>query len=237
LTRIIHRTCFVTSVALLLLFSIAAGASTQKKDKKTKRVDEAIVQSKRAAETFDRVMKSVDPTAFQKVFDQAKVVGVVQIDQGGTLLTALIGGKGLFCLRDAAGWGPPVFFYIGGGSLGPQFGTKSSSIILLFMNDNAASWLSEKSVVLQGEKKIIPGPTTEAPDPAVNIYGYIVTEGKSIGFAHKKLAILPDNDLNQAIYGLKAHEVLSKNDFKDQPGIPEEISSFRKLLGQASPIK
>src|SRR5215475_3353199 len=59
LTRIIHRTCFVTSVALLLLFSIAAGASAQKKDKKTKRVDEAIVQSKRAAETFDRVMKSV----------------------------------------------------------------------------------------------------------------------------------------------------------------------------------
>jgi hypothetical protein len=49
------------------------------------------VQSKRAAETFDRVMKSVDQTAFQKVFDQAKVVGVVQIDQGGTLLTALIG--------------------------------------------------------------------------------------------------------------------------------------------------
>ena len=172
LTRIIHRTCFVTSVALLLLFSIAAGASAQKKDKKTKRVDEAIVQSKRAAETFDRVMKSVDQTAFQKVFDQAKVVGVVQFDdQGGTFLTALIGGKGLFCLRDAAGWRTPVFFYIGGGSLGLQFGTKSTSIILLFMNDNAASWLSEKSVVLQGEKKIIPGPTTEAPDPAVNIYG------------------------------------------------------------------
>jgi hypothetical protein len=36
LIRIIRRTCFVTSIALLLLFSIAAGASMQKKDKKPK---------------------------------------------------------------------------------------------------------------------------------------------------------------------------------------------------------
>jgi len=104
------------------------------------------------------------------------------------------------------------------------------------MNDSAADWLLEKSLVLQGEKKALPGPVGATTNTSTaNIYGYSFDKSNVAGLKYNKLGIFPDNNLNEAVYAVKAYDILKSSDNSAPQNIPNGFNKLLEALTRAFP--
>jgi lipid-binding SYLF domain-containing protein len=116
--------------------------------------------------------------------------------------------------RVKGGWSAPAFFNLGGGSFGPQIGAQKTDYVLLIMNESGLNGLLKDKFELGGEASIAAGPVgreasaSTTPRLDAGILSYSRSKGVFVGAALKGAVITPDNDLNEAVYGKKASEVL-----------------------------
>ena len=136
------------------------------------------------------------------------------------------GGRGVVSRRLAEGWGDPVFFRVGGGSVGRQIGSSATDFVLLLMNDDSVEGLMRDNrpgagqdevaeFELGGEASIAAGPVgrnagagTDALMQAA-ILSYSRSRGLFAGLNLKGIVIRPEDDLNLAVYNKTARELLS----------------------------
>jgi lipid-binding SYLF domain-containing protein len=209
----VRRNTFSIALAFVMLLGLAAGVCAQKNEAKAER--EARDKSQKAAKVFREVMSTPDKSIPKELLDGAEAVGVCpDVIKAGLLL---VGGRGGACAitrRIRGGWSAPAFFKLGGGSVGPQFGASSTDFVLLFMNDGAMEGLLSDKFEIGGEVGAAAGPvgrTASASTDArlkAGILSYSRSKGLFAGLELKGVVINPDNDLNEAVYGLKAKDLL-----------------------------
>jgi lipid-binding SYLF domain-containing protein len=209
----VRRNTFAFALALLMLLGLAAGATAQKNEAKAEK--EARDKSQKAAKVFREIMSTPDKAVPKELLDGAEAVGVCpDVIKAGILL---VGGRGGTCAitrRIPGGWSAPAFFKLGGGSIGPQLGASSTDFVLLFMNDGAMEGLLSDKFEIGGEIGAAAGPvgrTASASTDAklkAGILSYSRSKGLFAGLELKGVVINPDNDLNEAVYGLKAKDLL-----------------------------
>jgi len=125
------------------------------------------------------------------------------------------GGQGVISKRVKGGWSAPAFFNLSGGSFGAQIGAQKSDYVLLIMNEDGVKGLLEDKFEMGGEVGVAAGPVGREAAASTNttldagILSYSRSKGAFIGAALKGAVISPDNDLNEAVYGKKATEVLT----------------------------
>src|SRR5215468_1006476 len=107
--RLFQQNSLLTWSVFLLLLS-ATNSVAQSKDKKSKRIEEAVNVTKIATDVIDEAVGSLDKPIPKDLFDKAQAVGVFSTTQNGLFLSSLIVGKGVVCRRTSKGWGAPVFF-------------------------------------------------------------------------------------------------------------------------------
>jgi lipid-binding SYLF domain-containing protein len=133
------------------------------------------------------------------------------------------------------GWSAPAFFNIGGGSFGPQIGAQKTDYVLLIMNESGLNGLLRDKFELGGEVGIAAGPVGREAAASTNprldagILSYSRSKGAFIGAALKGAMISPDNDLNEAIYGKKAEELL-KSPAQAIGQMPTSVRIFPRTL-------
>src|SRR5215216_3962957 len=200
--------CAVALIALLVLS--AALTPAQKKS----RTQDAARHASDAAKTFTEIMNVKDKAIPKELLDTAEAIAVFP----GVIKAAFVvggrGGQGVISRRVKGGWSPPAFFNLGGGSFGPQIGAQKTDYILLIMNESGLNGLLKDKFELGGEAGVAAGPVGREAAASTNprldagILSYSRSKGAFIGAALKGAVISPDNDLNEAIYGKKADEVL-----------------------------
>jgi lipid-binding SYLF domain-containing protein len=137
--------------------------------------------------------------------------------------------------RVKGGWSAPAFFNIGGGSFGPQIGAQKTDYVLLIMNESGLNGLLRDKFELGGEVGIAAGPVGREAAASTNprldagILSYSRSKGAFIGAALKGAMISPDNDLNEAIYGKKAEELL-KSPAQAIGQMPTSVRIFPRTL-------
>ena len=181
---------------------------------KKNRTKDAARHAGDSAETFTDIMNVKDKAIPQELLDKAEAIAVFP----GVIKAAFVfggrGGQGVISRRVKGGWSAPAFFNLGGGSFGPQIGAQKTDYILLIMNESGLKGLLEDKFELGGEASIAAGPVGREAAASTNptldagILSYSRSKGAFIGAALKGAVISPDNDLNVAIYGKKADEVL-----------------------------
>src|SRR2546428_7352540 len=206
-----HITNFAMGVALLLALS-AITAPAQNKS----RMQDAARHSSAAAKVFTEVMNVREHAIPKELLDKAEAIAVFP----GVIKAAFIvggrGGQGVISKRVSGGWGPPVFFNLGGGSFGLQIGAQKTDYILLIMNEDGVNGLLKDKFEIGGEASVAAGPVgreaAASTNPRMNagILSYSRSKGAFIGVALKGAAITPDNDLNEAVYGAKAKGLLRR---------------------------
>ena len=221
--------CALILVALLLFASVASPA--QKKS----RTKDAARHSGKAAETFTEIMNVRDKAIPQELLDTAEAIAVFP----GVLKAAFVfggrGGQGVISRRVKGGWSAPAFFHIGGGSFGPQIGAQRTDYVLLIMNPSGLDGLLKDKFELGGEVGIAAGPIGREAAASTNprldagILSYSRSKGAFIGAALKGALITPDNDLNEAIYGKKADELL-KSPATPIGQMPTSVRIFPRTL-------
>jgi lipid-binding SYLF domain-containing protein len=198
------------SVGLLLVFS-ANLVSAQKKS----RMQDAERHSREAAEVFTEIMNVKEKAIPKELLDKAEAIAVFP----GVLKAAFIiggkGGQGVISRRTRNGWSAPAFFNLGGGSFGAQIGATKTDYVLLIMNEEGLNGVLKDKFEIGGEVGVAAGPVGREAAASTNprldagILSYSRSKGAFIGAALKGAVISPDNDLNEAVYGKKATELLT----------------------------
>lgn len=203
-----------TIVLSICLMFLSVDVSAQKA-KKT-RLEDATRHSREAAETFTEIMNARDRAIPKELLDKAEAIAVFP----GVIKAAFIfggrGGQGIISKREKNGWSAPAFFNLSGGSFGAQIGAQKNDYVFLIMNEQGVKGLLEDKFEMGGEVGLVAGPVGREAAASTNatldagILSYSRSKGAFIGAALKGVVISPDNDLNEAVYGMKGKQVLTR---------------------------
>lgn len=135
-------------------------------------------------------------------------------------------GKGVLLKHDKSTgrWSKPVFYALGGVTLGPQIGGQAVDIVLVVMNPKGLESLLKSQSTLGGDAGIALGPVgrnaTASTDlrAGAEIYSYSRAKGLYLGLSLKGAIVKPDKDANAQYYGpgLTARDILLDNKGQDQ---------------------
>jgi lipid-binding SYLF domain-containing protein len=221
---------------LLLLLTLSSVAPAQKKS----RLQDATRHSRDAAEVFTEIMNVRDKAIPKELLDKAEAIAVFP----GVIKAAFIfggkGGQGVISRRTTNGWSAPAFFNLSGGSFGAQIGASKTDYVLLIMNDDGVNGLLKDKFEVGGEIGVAAGPVGREAAASTNprldagILSYSRSKGAFIGAALKGAVISPDNDLNEAVYDMKAQELLAEKSMTLNQ-MPAGVRIFPRTLARYSP--
>src|SRR5215510_7366678 len=203
------RVFFVFS--LLTAIGVAAIVPAQK----SSRMQDAARHSGQASEAFADVMNIKDHRIPKDLLDKAEAIAVFPGVVKAAFIVGGKGGQGVISRRVKGGWSEPAFFNLSGGSFGLQVGAQKTDYVFLIMNQDGVDGLLKDKFELGGEAGVAAGPVGREAAASTNlrldagILSYSRSKGAYIGAALKGAVVSPDNDLNQAVYGHKASEVLT----------------------------
>ena len=233
LTR--RRVICSSLMALMLAFSLFPAAAQKKS-----RLHDATRHASDAAKTFTEIMNVREKAIPKELLDKAEAIAVFP----GVVKAAFIfggrGGQGLISRRTSKGWTAPAFFNLSGGSFGAQIGAQKNDYVFLIMNEDGVKGLLEDKFEMGGEAGLVAGPVGREAAASTNatldagILSYSRSKGAFIGAALKGVAITPDNNLNEAVYGAKAMEVLSGPPMS-LTEMPAGVRIFPRTLTRYSP--
>ena len=204
----VRLSCAAVLIALLICSAVITPA--QKKS----RTHDAARHSSDAAKTFTEIMNVRDKAIPKELLDTSEAIAVFPGVIKAAFLIGGRGGQGVISRRVKGGWSAPAFFNLGGGSFGAQIGAQKTDYVLLIMNPSGLDGLLKDKFELGGEVGIAAGPVGREAAASTNprldagILSYSRSKGVFIGAALKGAVISPDNDLNEAIYGKTADELL-----------------------------
>lgn len=223
-------------VGLLLLMMLAANA-VQGQNKS--RMRDAERHANAAAKVFTEIMNVPDLGIPKRLLDKAEAIAVFPGVIKGAFIIGGRGGQGVISRRVRGGWTAPAFFNLGGGSVGFQIGAQKTDYVLLIMNEEGTKGLLEDKFEMGGEASVAAGPYGREAAASTNltldagILSYSRSKGAFAGVALKGAVITPDNDLNLAVYGKKARQVLT-----DKPltltEMPASVRIFPRTLARYS---
>ncbi|HYJ45133.1 MAG TPA: lipid-binding SYLF domain-containing protein [Pyrinomonadaceae bacterium] len=201
-------------------------------------MNDAARHSGAAAQVFNQIMGVKERGIPRDLLDRAEAIAVFP----GVVKAAFIigghGGQGIISRRIKGGWSAPAFFNLGGGSFGAQIGAQKTDYVLLIMNDEGLNGLLKDKFEMGGEVSVSAGPVGRTAAATTNamldaaILSYSRSRGAFIGAALKGGTITPDNDLNEAVYGTKAKDVLNQG--KAASEAPAEVRIFPATLSRYS---
>jgi SH3 domain-containing YSC84-like protein 1 len=203
------RIVFVFTLVFMLL-----GSSVLVPAQKQSRTQDAERHSREAADAFADIMNVKDKAIPKELLDKSEAIAVFPGVVKAAFIVGGRGGQGVISRRVKGGWSAPAFFNINGGSFGPQIGAQKTDYVFLIMNQDGMDGLLKDKFELGGETGVAAGPVGREAAASTNlrldagILSYSRSKGAYIGAALKGAYISPDNDLNEAIYGKKANELL-----------------------------
>jgi lipid-binding SYLF domain-containing protein len=232
---LLHRVCSVSLTISLMVVTCAVAVPAQKKT----RLQDATRHASDAAKVFTEIMNVREKAIPQELLDKAEAIAVFP----GVVKAAFIfggrGGQGVISRRNRTGWSAPAFFNLTGGSFGAQIGAQKNDYVFLIMNEAGVKGLLEDKFEMGGEAGVVAGPVGREVAASTNttldagILSYSRSKGAFIGAALKGIAITPDNDLNEAVYGMKATEVLTSRRMS-LTQMPAGVRIFPRTLARYS---
>ena len=204
------------------------------------KVKEAAEQSVKAGKVFDEIMQTPDKAIPRDLLRHAKAVAVFPQVVKAAFLIGAEGGRGVVSRRTSSGWGNPVFFRAGGGSVGPQIGASATDIVLLFMNDDAISNLLKDRFELGAEAAVAGGPVGREASAGTDalmhakILSYSRSRGLFAGVNLKGIVIQPEDDLNEALYNTTARGLLVEENQK-APDTADGLHAFAQAVSRYAP--
>ena len=226
-------------VGALVVLTLALPLARSSDDHEEK-VKEAAAQSVKAGKVLDAIMNTPDKAIPRELLEHAQAVAVFPQVIKAAFFIGGEGGRGVVSRRMRDGWGDPVFFRAGGGSVGPQVGASATDIVLLFMNDQAIAGLMKDKFELGAEAAVASGPVGREASAGTDalmsaeILSYSRSRGLFAGVNLKGVVIRPEDDLNLAVYNRTAHELFGDgrrgqvSETSGLPTFPQTVSRYTK---------
>lgn len=231
----IYRTLSCSLSISLLILTCVVASPAQKKG----RLQDATRHAREAAEVFTQIMNVRDKAIPKELLDKAEAIAVFPDVVKAAFIFGGKGGQGVVSRRTSNGWTAPAFFNLSGGSFGAQIGATKTDYVLLIMNEAGLNGLLKDKFEIGGEVGVAAGPVGREAAASTNprldagILSYSRSKGAFIGAALKGAVISADNNLNEAVYRMKANEVLTNNSMT-LTQMPAGVRIFPRTLARYS---
>ncbi|MGB9179449.1 MAG: lipid-binding SYLF domain-containing protein [Pyrinomonadaceae bacterium] len=229
----------VLTLAALASFATATVAAQDKK-KNEKKLQDATKQAQKAAKIFTEIMNVPENSIPQDLLSRAEAVAVFPDVLKAGFIVGGRGGRGVISRRLNNGWSAPAFFNLGGASIGLQIGASKTDFVLLFMNTEALKGLLQDKLELGGEGSVAAGPVGRSASASTDaqlkagILSYSRSKGAFAGLELKGVVINPDNNDNEAVYGMKADDILTGRKKISIARMPAGVRIFPRTLSRFS---
>jgi lipid-binding SYLF domain-containing protein len=152
--------------------------------------------------TFKNFMRDPNLAWFQNNVHRAKGLVIFPSFFKGGFIIGGSGGQGVMVARDRINgeWLGPVFYNMGGVSLGLQIGGQASEIVLMIMTDKCLDAMLSTKVQLGASASIAAGPVGKGAEAGlVDVYTFARSKGAFIGVSLDG-AVMTTSDKRNAIY-------------------------------------
>jgi lipid-binding SYLF domain-containing protein len=172
--------------------------------------------------------------------ENARCVVVIPSLVSGGLVLGVKRGSGVVTCRTPAGWSPPSFVTVTGGSAGIQAGIESADVIMLVMSERAVAQLFRSSFELGADASAAAGPVGRDAQASTDermtaeILSYARSRGLFAGVQLSGAVMKQDPALSAAVYSgaSDVHAILA-----GQVSSPREAGTFMAELGRAFPAR
>ena len=228
------RQLITAALGAFLIFSLTAVSTPAQTTKENREeVKEAREEAKEAARVLSQMMKTPDDFIPRELLERAHAIAVIPDVVKAAFIVGGRGGDGAVARRtNDGGWSVPVFYDMGGASFGAQIGVKETDYIMLFMNEGSLRDLLDEKVEFGAGVSFAAGPVGRTAGVGTNptldtgILTWSMSDGAFIGASLKGAVLTADNDLNRAIYGMEAKDILANPGKAKISDLPKEIKSF-----------
>lgn len=233
------KRCAAGAMGLALTFCLATNTSlAQDKKASSEQMKEARAEAKEAAQVLSKMMKKPDDFIPRELLEKAQAIAIIPDVVKAGFIVGGRGGDGVVARRTANGWSVPVFYNMGGASIGAQIGVKETDFIMLFMNEGSLRDLLDEKVEFGGALSFAAGPVGRTvgagtnPTLDVGVLTYSMSEGAFVGAAIKGAVLTADNSMNEAIYGRTAKEILANPEKVKMSELSKEIKNFSDTVAR-----
>ncbi|HEV8588314.1 MAG TPA: lipid-binding SYLF domain-containing protein [Pyrinomonadaceae bacterium] len=226
-------------VVLIGLMCLSSTAVALGQGKNAKKLADATKNAQKASDTFTEVMNVPDKAIPQSLLDKAEAIAVFEVVKAGFIVGGRT-GHGVISRRVKGGWSAPAFYNLNGGSFGLQIGAAKIDVVLLFMNTGAVESLMQDKFEIGGEGSAAAGPVGRSASASTDaqlkaqILSYSRSKGLFAGLELKGVAISPDNNDNEPVYGMKAGDILAPTKQWKITDMPAGVRIFPRTLGRYS---
>jgi len=154
--------------------------------------------------TFKDFMRDPDMDWFQRNVHRAKGLVIIPTYYKGGFIIGASGGKGVMLARDRGNgeWLGPVFYSMGGISVGLQIGGQSSDIVLMILTDKGLDSMLSTKVQLGASASIAAGPVGKGAEAGlVDVYSFARSKGAFVGVSLDGAIMTTSDKRNTAYYG------------------------------------
>jgi lipid-binding SYLF domain-containing protein len=170
--------------------------------------------------------------------ERARCVVVLPSLVSGGLVLGVKRGSGVVSCRTPAGWSPPAFVTVTGGSAGIQVGVESADVVMLVMSDRAVAQLFRSSFQVGADASAAAGPVGREAQAGTDekmtaeILSYARSRGLFAGVQLNGAVMKQDPGPVLALYGGSSdvHAILA-----GEVPAPRETSPFSDELRKAFP--
>jgi lipid-binding SYLF domain-containing protein len=188
----------------LLAAVLALGAINAQAEREPRSPEELLAM---ADETFANFRADPDMKWFRDHLDEARAVLIVPEHIKAGFIIGGSGGSGVLVARDKASgrWAGPVFYNMGGASVGFQAGAQMAEIVLMVMTENGLDAMLATKLQLGAGASVAAGPVGAGAEAATaDVYSFARSKGLFAGVSLDGAVIKADKKRNKAYYGQEA---------------------------------
>jgi SH3 domain-containing YSC84-like protein 1 len=192
----------------------------------------------KAAKVFEEIMTDSNSRIPERLLKESKAIAIIPDVFRAGFFFGGTRGTGVMMVREPEGpWSNPAFVSLTAGSVGLQFGAKSTDIVMVFKSRDAINKFMTGSFKLGGSVSGTAGPIESAPVNSAKgfrdapIYTYARSSGLFGGLSLEGSELGFDTVRNQKFYGKK----LSPRQIFNDPFLttPNVVESLKDVLEQA----
>ena len=185
--------------------------------------------------TFKSFMIDQNMAWFRDHMHKAKGFLIIPELLQGAFFVGGSGGRGVLVVKDQAtgDWSQPVFYTLGSGSLGIQFGLEKSEIIMAVFTQKGLDRLYSTSFKFGGDVSIAAGPVGAGAkaDVMADFISFVRTKGAFAGVSMEGAVVKANDDWNELYYGKKVSPLgIVKHKLVSNPGSAELRNTIRDAL-------
>ena len=216
----------LTTITIIAALVIPANA--EKPVKQQLLVDQARI-------TFESFMIDQNMAWFRDHMHKAKGFLIIPELLQGAFFVGGSGGRGVLVVKDQAtgDWSQPVFYTLGSGSLGIQFGLEKSEIIMAVFTQKGLDRLYSTSFKFGGDVSIAAGPVGAGAkaDVMADFISFVRTKGAFAGVSMEGAVVKANDDWNELYYGKKVSPLgIVKHKLVSNPGSAKLLDTIRDAL-------